>query len=237
MLKLKVRMDEESGEFQDLDRCPGYHADRGKGCSPTSVACHLGGIDDMADQSRGTNGILAYFSLLSGTRYLRGLSESKYLPHQNASSVRLYVNNTLFTDSAGDSRPVWAVILKDRWQEHLEVTVYTDLGDAEEAYRREVADYDSWGGCLTGLAEHGLAEPCSCRDPGVTEEQLELRDDLARTVHCLAETFPLARCMCGSLVQMPGLPDSSLPTLSRHLDEVIDEALPLFHGSFDEVLD
>src|SRR5450756_2316502 len=100
---LKVRTDEECGELHDLDGCPGYHPDHGKSCCPTSVACHLGAIDDLDDHSRGTNGVLAYVPLLAGTRYLSGRSQSKYVPRQNDSSVRLYVNEVLFTDSAGQT--------------------------------------------------------------------------------------------------------------------------------------
>lgn len=227
---LQVTLDPESGDLRTLGRCPGFHPDIQKTCSPSSLACLGGAIYDVDGYSGGTNALLAHVELLVGSHQVMGLSGfmgllgSTRRPGKPGSSVRLYVNDQLFR-LAGDGhpRPVWAVIVKDCSEESLYVTVYITLEDALVAYRREVADIYGGTRCLRALMDHGLGEPCECGQTGTTPAQLDRRALLPRSQHCLLSVYPQASCMCGTLLRPLGLDDH--PALGEHLDAVIDEAL------------
>lgn len=220
--KLKVRIDQEVHELHTLAGCPGFHPDIQKTCSPSSVACLDGAIDDMDGYSRGANGLLAHFDLLAGSHHVMGLRGSD-LPDHPGSSVGLYVNDQLFTlDDEDQTRPVWAVIVKQRSEESLYVTVYTTLQSGSAAFRREVAEISGGTDCTLGLMDHGLGEPCDCA--GVPKARLDLRALIPRTQHCQVSTFPEWTCRCGLQVQTPELPEEH-PTLGEHLDDVVEETL------------
>lgn len=228
-LTLQVTIDPETGDLHTLDRCPGFHPDIQKTCSPRSLACLDGAVHDMDDHSGGTNALLAHVELLVGSHQVMGLSGfmglsgSMHRRGEPGSSVRLYVNDRLFRlEGDGDTRPVWAVIVKDRAEESLYVTVYITLEDALVAYRREVAGIYGGTECSMDLMDHGLGEPCECGQAGVTPAQLDLRALLPRSEHCLVSTYPEALCMCGTRLRPLGLDDH--PALGEHLDAVITEA-------------
>ena len=157
-LTLQVTIDPETGDLQTLDRCPGFHPDVQRTCDPSSVACPDGAVYDMDDHSGGTNALLAHVELLVGSHQVMGLSGSTHRRGEPGSSVRLYVNDRLFRlEGEGHTRPVWAVIVKDRSEESLYVTVYTTLQHALVAYRREVAGIYGGTECSMDLMDHGLA--------------------------------------------------------------------------------
>ena len=215
---LKVRVDAETNELLTLAGCPGHHAGSGASCPPGSVACYEGSWGEP-DQE-GTNGVLAYFSLLVGSRRLRGLAGSDYRAGGDA-SVRLDVNDAVFiTDAACDPSPVWAVTVKEHADESHSVAVYSTLAAGEAAYRREVEEFYGGIDCDLGM-DHGLGESCECA--GVPEARLDLRALISRGDHCLVETSP-SRCMCGSQVRVHGL-SGGLRSLAEHLDGVVDETL------------
>jgi hypothetical protein len=229
-LTLQVTIDPETDELHTLDGCPGFHPHIQKTCGPSSVACLDGAIWDMEGHSGGTNALLAHVELLVGSHQVMGLSRFMALTGSTrrrvepGSSVRMYVNDRLFRlEGDGHTRPVWAVIVKDRSDESLYVTVYITLADALVAYRREVAGIYGGTDCSMDLMDHGLGEPCECRQAGVTPAQLDLRALLPRSEHCLVSTYPEALCMCGGRLRLVGLDDH--PALGDHLDGVIDEAL------------
>jgi len=215
---LKVRIDEYTHELQTLAGCPGFHPGNGQSCPPQCVACYEGSWGDP-DLST-TNGLLAHFSLLAGSRQVRGLAGSSYLPGGHA-SVRLYVNDAMFiTDVAGEPSPVWAVIVKEHTEESHGVAVYTTLEAGEAAYCRAVDELYGETDCAYGM-DHGLGETCDCA--GVPGGRLDLRALIPRGQHCLASTYP-SRCMCGAKIRILGL-SGEHPTMSEHLDWVVDEAL------------
>lgn len=80
-----------------LAGCTGQRAGIGGSCRPGSVACYEGswGEPDL----EGTNGVLSYFSLLVGSRRLRGLAGSDEGARGDA-SVRLDVNDAVFITGA-----------------------------------------------------------------------------------------------------------------------------------------
>lgn len=218
---LKVRMDEETNEFHTLAGCPGFHPGSGQSCPQDSVACYQGSWGEP-DRS-GENGLLAYFSLLVGSRHVRGLAAWDCRSGGDA-SVRLYVNDAVFiTDAVGDPLPVWAVIVKEYSDRCHSVGVFTTLAAGEAAYRRAVDEFYDGCDCALGM-EHGLGELCDCVEAEVPEARLDLRALIPRGEHCLVSTYPDSRCMCGSLVRIQGLSGEG-PTLGEHLDGVVDQAL------------
>lgn len=222
-LTLQVTIDPETGELHTLGGCPGFHPNIQKTCGPSSVACLDGAIWDMPGHSGGTNALLAHIELLVGSHQVMGLYGAAPRRWEQGSSVRLYVNDRLFRlEGENQTRPVWAVIVKDRADSSLYVTVFTTMQDALVAYRREVAGIYGGTECLMDLMDHGLGEPCECGQAGVTPAQLDLRALLPRSEHCLVSTYPEALCMCGTRLRPLGLDDH--PALGEHLDAVVDEA-------------
>ncbi len=165
--------------------------------------------------------MLSYFSLLVGSRRLRGLAGSDEGARGDA-SVRLDVNDAVFiTGAACEPSPVWAVIVREHADESHRVAVYTTLAAGEAAYRREVEEFFGGIDCDFGM-DHGLGEPCECA--GVPEARLDLRALISRGDHCLVAISPESICMCGSQVRVHGL-SGAHPTLAEHLDGVVDETL------------
>lgn len=171
--KLKVRMDGEIGELHTLAGCQGFHFGH-RGVSPGCVACYEG-IWGEPDRE-GTNGLLAYFSLLAGSRHLRGLEGWDSAGGDTV--VRLYANDAVFvTEATGDPLPVWAVIVKEHTDQSHGVAVYTTLAAGEAAYRRVVDEFYVETDCALGL-EHVFGEPCECAV--VPDARLDLRRDPVR---------------------------------------------------------
>jgi len=222
-LKLQVTIDPESGDFLTLDGCPGFHPDIQKTCGPSSVACLDRAVYDMDGHSGGTNALLGHIELLVGSHQVIALSASMCTPSDPGSSVRLYVNDALFTlQDEGQTQPVWAVIVKDRSEESLYVTIYVTLEDALVAYLREVTEIYGGTECSLGLMDHGLGEPCECDQAGLAPGQLDLRALLPRSEHSLVATSPRATCICGTRLRLQGL--DQYPTLGEHLDAAVAEA-------------
>jgi hypothetical protein len=175
-----------SENIRPLEPCPGHHD--GRHCHASCLACHEGPIDEVPDYPQGLNPSLARFELLRGSERLLALIPDSTAPNLgwDGSSLALYVNTALFTDMTDGPLPVWAVVVKERSQESLHVTLHATREEGEAAYRQKVAEFVTYRDC--GM-DHGLAEPCECDTVGVTDEQLALRELIPRTdTRCCAVT-------------------------------------------------